>query len=82
MVGGGAKVNLEAMISSMNRDEMLDAMDLIWSKLLLDPERLDSPQWHERIVKERLADPSGDPLPLKEAEADVRNRRNEGRTQG
>ena len=74
-------MNIESMISGMNHDEMLQAMDLIWSKLSTDSTRFVSPEWHERIISDRLANPSGDSLPLAEAKAQVMERLNERRTQ-
>lgn len=74
-------MNIESMISGLNNDEMLEALELIWTKLSSDSARVVSPEWHERIINDRLANPSGASLPLAESKSQVMERLNERRTQ-
>ena len=76
-------MTLEAMLSGLSHSEKLAAMDLLWRDLSSEPTNYVSPEWHERIISERLANPApGKPLPLKDAEKEVRERLDERRTQG
>ena len=66
-------MSLETMISSLNRDEKLAAMDLIWRDLTTDSQSFASPKWHERVIADRLEKPaSGHALPLAEAKAEIK----------
>jgi hypothetical protein len=73
-------MNVESMVSGMNRGEMLDAMELIWRKLSAQPDSLDSPNWHRDIIEDRLRNPSDSPLPLNESKAEIKDRLNARRT--
>ncbi len=47
-------MNVESFVSGLNRGEMLDAMELIWAKLSSDPDGLESPGWHSKVIADRL----------------------------
>jgi hypothetical protein len=78
--GGKFAMNVESLISGMNRGEMLDAMEIIWRKLSAQPDSLDSPDWHQGIIEERLRNPSDSPLSLDESKAEIKDRLNARRT--
>ena len=40
-------------IQKMNLKERLQAMELLWDSLLEDEYRLESPAWHEEVLRER-----------------------------
>ena len=76
-------MSLESMISGLSHTEKLEAMDLLWRELSRVPTDYVSPEWHERILVERVANPEpGDPLPLNEAKSEVKERLDARRTQG
>ena len=76
-------MSLESMLGGLSHSEKLDAMDLLWRDLSSEPSRYVSPEWHERIIADRLANPvPGESLPLHDAKAEVKDRLNERRTQG
>jgi len=71
------------MLSGLSHSEKLEAMNLLWHDLSSEPTKYVSPEWHERIIADRLANPApGKPLPLSEAEAEVKERLDARRTQG
>jgi hypothetical protein len=66
-------MSLETMIGSLSHDEKLAAMDLIWQDLATDSQSFVSPEWHERVLADRLKTPaSGRALPLAEAKAEIK----------
>jgi hypothetical protein len=66
-------MTLETMIDGLSREEKLAAMDLIWRDLTSGPQPFVSPDWHERVIAARLANPVADkPLSLREAKAEVK----------
>ncbi len=66
-------MSLETMIGSLSHDEKLAAMDLIWQDLATDSPSFVSPEWHERVIADRLKNPaSGRALPLAEAKAEIK----------
>ena len=66
-------MSVETMVGSLSRDEKLMAMDLIWRDLATDSQSFVSPQWHERVIADRLRNPaSGNALPLSEAKAEIK----------
>lgn len=74
-------VTLESMLSKLSHSEKLEAMDLLWRDLSSEPTKFVSPEWHERIIADRLANPApGKPLSLGEAKADVKERLDARRT--
>lgn len=76
-------MTLEAMLSGLSHSEKLAAMDLLWRDLSRDASRYVSPEWHERVIVDRLANPAPDgSLPLNDAKAAVKSRLNARRTQG
>ncbi len=76
-------MTLEVMLSGLSHSEKLAAMDLLWRDLSSEPARYVSPEWHKRIIADRLANPAaGSPLPLSDAKAEVKERLNARRTQG
>lgn len=65
-------MSLEAMISIMSRDEKIAAMELLWRDLAQDVDSLPSPEWHEPVIAQRLANPAGEQaLPLSEARTEI-----------
>ena len=76
-------MSLESMISGLSHTEKLEAMDLLWRELSREPSRYVSPEWHERILADRLANPDpGKPLPLNQAKSEVKEELDARRTQG
>jgi hypothetical protein len=76
-------MTLEAMLSGLSHSDKLAAMDLLWRDLSREPAQYVSPEWHERIIADRLANPdSGNPLSLSDAKAEVKERLDARRTQG
>jgi hypothetical protein len=43
------------MISGLSHDEKLVAMELLWRELSQGPDAIPSPEWHGRILTERMA---------------------------
>ena len=75
-------MTIETMICRLSHSEKLAAMDLLWHHLSAEAAQYVSPEWHERVIADRLASPaSGKRLPLEEARAEVRERFNARRTQ-
>ena len=75
-------MNVESFVSGLNRDEMLDAMELIWAKLSSDPDGLESPEWHSQVIADRLENPPNSPLGLSDSKTEIEGRLNARRTQG
>ena len=74
-------MTLETMLSSLSHNEKLVAMDLLWRDLSREPSNYVSPEWHERVLADRLANPaSGKSLPLKAAQTEVKDRLDARRT--
>jgi putative addiction module component (TIGR02574 family) len=47
---------IEAMeIERMSLTERLQAMELLWRSMAAEPDKLESPAWHKRILEKRLA---------------------------
>lgn len=42
-------------IQKMNFRERLQAMELLWDALIRDENKIESPSWHEDVLKERKA---------------------------
>jgi putative addiction module component (TIGR02574 family) len=42
-------------IERMSLAERLQAMELLWRSMAAAPDKLESPAWHKRILKKRLA---------------------------
>jgi hypothetical protein len=79
----GGEMSLETLIGSLSREEKLAAMDLIWADLSADSRSFVSPEWHRRVIADRLKDPaSGAVLPLAEAKAEIREASDARRASG
>jgi len=75
-------MTLETMLSGLSHSEKLAAMDLLWRDLSRESSRYVSPEWHERVIADRLANPApGKSLPLNEAQTEVKDRLDARRTQ-
>jgi putative addiction module component (TIGR02574 family) len=47
---------IEAMeIERMSLAERLQAMELLWRSISAEPDKLESPAWHKKILEKRLA---------------------------
>lgn len=76
-------MTLESLLNGLTHDEKLAAMDLLWRDLSREPGRYVSPEWHERVIAERLTNPAlGERLGLGDAESAVRKQLDARRTQG
>jgi len=76
-------MSIESLIGGLSREEKLAAMDLIWRDLASDSQSFVSPEWHERVIANRLENPAeGEALPLKEAKAEIKNAIDARRTSG
>ena len=42
-------------VEGMSVRERLDAIELLWRSLVASPEQVPSPEWHGRVVAERLS---------------------------
>lgn len=75
-------MTLESIISGLTHSEKLAAMDMLWRDLSREPCKYVSPEWHERIIVDRLANPAaGQSLPLNDAKTEVKERLDARRTQ-
>jgi hypothetical protein len=73
-------MSVETFIGNLSRTEKLLAMELIWRDLSSSQDSIDSPSWHDDIVRERLEKPaSGELLGLEESLREIQGRRNEGK---
>ena len=64
----------------MTREEKLQAMEALWNDLSRDPETLESPAWHEDVLRERdeqVAAGEAEFVDWEEAKADIRSRAHE-----
>ncbi len=76
-------MTIETLISGLSTDEKLAAMDLLWRDLSANHADYPSPKWHERVISDRLANPSPEPrLDLTSSESEVRKALDERRSQG
>jgi len=76
-------MTIQAIISGLTYAEKLAAMELLWRDLSSDASRYQSPEWHERVIADRLMNPApGMPLPVDESMAEVKGRLDASRTQG
>jgi len=67
-------------LSEMTREEKLQAMEALWNDLSRDPETLESPAWHEDVLRERdeqVAAGEAEFVDWEEAKADIRSRAHE-----
>ena len=42
-------------IERMNFTERLQAMEILWRSMVAEPDKLESPGWHKKILAKRLA---------------------------
>ena len=42
-------------IKRMSFAERLQAMELLWRSMAVEPDKLESPAWHKKILEKRLA---------------------------
>jgi hypothetical protein len=76
-------MTIETLISGLSTDEKLTAMDLLWRDLSANHASYPSPKWHERVISDRLANPSPESkLDIASSEAEVRKALDERRTKG
>ena len=64
-------------LSEMTLEEKLQIMEALWDDLSRDPDALESPAWHEDILRarqERLASGEAEFVDWEQAKADIRNR--------
>jgi len=64
-------------LNEMTLEEKLQAMEALWDDLSRDPETLESPAWHEDVLRERqerLAAGEADFVDWEQAKADIRSR--------
>ena len=74
-------MTIETILSGLSTSEKLDAMDILWRDLSRTPARYVSPEWHGRVLAERLSNPSTvATLPLADAIRDVKERLDARRT--
>jgi hypothetical protein len=45
----------QSTVEGMSVQERLDAIELLWRSLAAFPDQIPSPEWHGRVVTERLA---------------------------
>jgi putative addiction module component len=67
-------------LSEMTLEEKLQAMEALWDDLSRDPETLESPAWHEDVLRERdeqVAAGEAEFVDWEEAKADIRSRAHE-----
>ena len=48
-------MNIALPLQSMTTAEKLEVMEAIWADLSRDESKLDSPAWHEQVLREREA---------------------------
>ena len=74
-------MSIDTLLSGLTTSQKLEAMDFLWQELSKTASEFQSPAWHEAILVERMKNPSLEPSkPLKDANANVRERLNERRT--
>ena len=64
-------------LSQMTREEKLQAMEALWDDLSRNSESLESPTWHEDVLREReeqLSTGEASFIDWDQAKADIRNR--------
>ena len=74
-------MSIESLLSGLSTSEKLDAMDFLWRDLSNTAVSYVSPEWHGKVLADRLANPStGASLPLADAIKDVKERLDARRT--
>jgi len=54
-------------ISGLSREEKLELMDRLWDSLHEEQEDLPVPEWHLKLVEERIAEQRRNPTPMRSA---------------
>jgi hypothetical protein len=70
-------MSLTLPLSEMTLEEKLQAMEALWDDLSRNPETLESPSWHEEVLRERqqrLAAGEDSFVDWEQAKADIRRR--------
>ena len=76
-------MSLESMLAALSPQEKLDAMNILWRDLSMNPADVPSPEWHGDVLAARMENPSAyRSLPVDAAFDDVRKRLNVRRNQG
>jgi len=74
-------MTVEAFVGSLSASEKLLVMELIWRELSVSGEMNVVPDWHDRLVHQRLDNPSpGESLELREAFAEIQGWLNASKT--
>ena len=74
-------MTVETLIVNLSQEDRRNALEIIWASLERDSDAYRPPEWHGRVLADRLQNPSSQPaLPLTEAMNDVRLRVNERRS--
>ena len=74
-------MTIETLLSGLSTSEKLDAMDILWRDLSNTAAGYVSPEWHGRVLAERLSNPStGARLPLADSIREVKERLDARRT--
>ena len=75
-------MSIENILATLTPAEKLAAIDFLWRDLSANPAEVVSPDWHEHVLMERLANPSDKPrLSVDAAIDEVKERLNARRTQ-
>lgn len=64
-------------LSEMTLEEKLQAMEALWEDLSRNPDNLESPAWHEDVLREReerLASNEASVMDWEQAKAHIRSR--------
>jgi hypothetical protein len=74
-------MTVETLIANLSLEDRRNALELIWASFARDSDAYTPPEWHGRVLADRLKNPSPENvLSLGEAMKDVRRRVNERRS--
>jgi hypothetical protein len=74
-------MTVEALVGSLSQADKLLAMELIWRDLSVSSDVLPTPEWHDRVVHDRIDHPMpGETLGLEEAFREIQGWRNANKT--
>jgi len=66
-------MSLESILGNLTHAEKLAAMELLWRDLSNPASGFVSPEWHKRVIDQRLANPSPEgSLSLEDAKAKIK----------
>ncbi len=75
-------MTIETILSGLSTSEKLEAMDFLWRDLSKNADAYVSPEWHGKVLSDRLTNPSTSAsLPLADAIKDVKERLDARRTE-